>query len=153
MCKQPLLHNFFDSLSRRVFISHVQAVNLETFFATIRISGCAAATIWDNSSSFSWRDLLEIKDQCFISTYAVNIQIHRNGSSTPYWNLISKKSRWVGPTTKTAAVTADSKISSREQEHSPQVIIIMATIIIIKIICAFWMCIVVCSLLKRKLKH
>ena len=78
MCKQPLLHNFFDSLSRRVFISHVQAVNLETFFATIRISGCAAATIWDNSSSFSWRDLLEIKDQCFISTYAVNIQIHRN---------------------------------------------------------------------------
>ena len=34
--------------------------------------------------------------------------------------------------------------SPPEQEHSPQVIIIMATIIIIKIICAFWMCIVVC---------
>ena len=132
------------TLSRRVFISHVQAVNLETFFATIRINGCAAATIWwDNSSSFYLTGFAWKKGPVlYIQIHRrIDWDHHRRHIEIWFWN---KNPDELARQQKQQQHSQLILRSPPEQEHSPQVIIIMATIIIIKIICAFWMCIVVC---------
>ena len=144
MCKQPLLHNF-------LWLSPVESslvmfkLSIWRLFLQPSESTAAQQQQYDGTTHlvFTWRDLLEKKGPVlYIQIHRrIDWDHHRRHIEIWFWN---KNPDELARQQKQQQHSQLILRSPPEQEHSPQVIIIMATIIIIKIICAFWMCIVVC---------